>query len=109
MRRTLEIITFAGIIFVGPNSEALLSNASYYDMDNAGYHCANGQQQSQINIIFKEHPLYLTSCNVTYQKGEGVEQVLWENQRSQENCEINAKSMALRLQDRGWQCQTSGF
>lgn len=109
MRRFLEILTLAGIMFIGPNSEALLSNASSYDMDYAGYHCSNGRHQSQINIIFEQHPVYITSCNVTYQKNQGKEKVLWTNQRSQQNCEINAKSMAIRLEDRGWQCQVSGI
>ena len=108
MKHCFTMLTLAGIVFIGPNSEALLSNTSSYDMDDAGYHCSLGPQQSQINIVYKKHPMYLTSCDVTYLRN-GKANTLWSNQRHQSTCETQAALLASRLVDRGWQCQTDGI
>jgi hypothetical protein len=109
MNHPLSICGLAGIMFIGPNSEALLSNTTSFDMNNAGYHCTSGQAYRQINITYQDHHLYTQSCNVSYQKNAGANKTLWGNQRNAANCEAKAELIAQRLEDRGWQCQTAGI
>ncbi|ODS25090.1 hypothetical protein AB835_00005 [Candidatus Endobugula sertula] len=109
MKHYWAILTLAGVVFVGPNSEALLSNVSSFDMGYAGYHCTLQQKQREVNIIHHPHPLYVTVCDVTYQKNQQAPQTLWSDQRNASTCEKKAEAIAIRLKDRGWQCKTAGL
>lgn len=109
MNHPLLLLSVASIIFIGPNSEALLSNTSSFDMNNAGYHCTSGKQYRQINITYQPHDLYIKSCKVNYQKNSDQVKTLWSDQRNFINCEDKAESLALRLKDRGWKCQMAGI
>ncbi|MFT5420639.1 MAG: hypothetical protein ACI9D5_001389 [Candidatus Endobugula sp.] len=105
----LQTVGLLGIILIGPNSEALLSNPSSVDMNNAGYHCTSGQQYRQINIRYQADTFYTETCSVSHQKNTQEAKVLWHKQRNTFSCETKAKAIALRLQDRGWSCQTAGI
>lgn len=109
MKHLLSIFSVASILLIGSNSEALLSNTSSFDMDEAGYHCTSGQQLRRINITYHTHDLYLESCKVNYRKNTEASKTLWSDQRNSVNCENKAALMALRLEDRGWECQMAGI
>lgn len=109
MKHPLSLCALAGIMLIGLNSEALLSNTSSFDMDNPGYHCTSGQAYRQINITHQKHDLYINSCSVNYQKSAQDIKTLWHNQRNRFNCEAKASLMAQRLKDRGWECQAAGI
>jgi hypothetical protein len=109
IKHPLSIISLTGIILIGPNSEALLSNPSSFDMSNAGYHCTSGHGYQQINITYQTHALYNKTCSVSHQKNTDAVKTLWHQQRQVSSCEMKAAAVALRLQDRGWQCQTAGI
>jgi hypothetical protein len=109
MKHPLLLLSLASIAFIGPNSEALLSNTTSFDMNDAGYHCTSGQQYRQINITYQPHDLYIESCKVNYQKNAGTSKTLWSDQRNAINCEAKAELLALRLKDRGWKCQIAGI
>lgn len=109
MKHPLSIFSVASIVLIGSNSEALLSNASSFDMNEAGYHCTSGQQSRRINITYHTHDLYLQSCKVNYQKNAQASKTLWSDQRNSVNCESKAELMALRLKDRGWECRMAGL
>lgn len=102
-------MALTGVMLIGPNSEALLSNASAFHMEYAGHHCSNGRATREINIIYKQHPLQSLSCDVTYRANQNPREILWQDQRSLDRCEQQASSIALRLEDRGWFCQTAGL
>ncbi len=99
----------AGVVFIGPNSEALLSNEASFAMNEAGYHCTYGQETRNITISYYDDPIYNQVCDVKDQLNNGKKQTLWNHQRSAYSCETKAGAMAFRLKDRGWQCQISGL
>jgi|GEM_PF-5032811 len=105
----LKALSLSTIMLIGPNSEALLSNTAFYDMNHHGYHCLKFQQKGQIFIIHEPHEVYNQVCSVSYKKNQERERILWQHQRNSETCEVRAKQMALRLKDRGWQCQMTGI
>ncbi len=99
----------ASIMLIGPSSQAVLSNAGSYDMNQLGYHCTRLQGYQRIIIDLDEHPTYTQSCSVTLQRPAHQNRVLWQHQRSYWNCEQKAQHLAQRLTDRGWQCQGTGI
>ncbi len=109
MKNPLQIAVLAGVMFIGPNSEALLSNAALFDMENAGFHCVDGQEYRQVNIKYKPHNLFIKTCDITYSGNNRQEQLLWATQRNSSSCETKAAAVAQRLEDRGWQCKTAGW
>ncbi len=109
MKYILQILVVAGISFIGPNTQALLSNAAFIDMDNAGFQCTLGYQKRQINIHYYQSQQHNIACDVSYQKNYQNKKKVWSAQRNHFLCEDKASSIALRLKDRGWQCQTAGL
>ena len=86
-----------------PNTQAVISHAGS-DMALNGYYCT---QPGKINMITVEYSDHVTGlpCKVEYHQNSYTSQTLLEAQRSIEACEVKAKSMSLRLLDRGWQCE----
>lgn len=109
IKHPLYIASLASIIFIGPHSEALFTNIAYADLDHSGYHCQSGYQQKKVTIDYQQSIDNVSSCRVSWQHNQGEEKILWDNLRNTSTCENNAAAIALRLQDRGWQCQTMGM
>ena len=97
----------AGIAFIGPHSEALFSyTSSSTSAAYSQYNCSLGYQQKRIMV---KQPVETSpsSCQVSWQQGNGKNKLLWDAQRNIGTCEKSAEAIALRLKDRGWQCQYS--
>jgi len=109
MNNPLHLGILAGIMFIGPNSQALLSSASSYDMNNEGYHCISGQQVQTINIHYQINDIYNRVCSISRKKNIDKEIILWKNQRTASSCEAKAEAFALRLEDRGWSCRVAAI
>ncbi len=109
MNNSFYTIILAAIIFVGPNSQALLSNAGSYDMKHSGYHCSYVPQFKQINILYDDDNMYVNTCHVVYTKNGEQGKTLWKGQRTNHACVTKAGNLALRLSDRGWHCKTAGL
>jgi hypothetical protein len=108
-RLPLYTVSFASIMFIGSNSEALFSDISYSDMGNSGYHCQSGYQQKKITVHQQADDIYTQTCRVSWQHNSEKEIILWNSQRNLQNCEKNASAIAMRLKDRGWQCKAIGI
>jgi len=105
----LYITSFAGIMLIGPNSEAIFNNTNYFNNSNNGYHCQSGYQQKKITIYQQEDDIHTLTCRVSWQENGGEEKVLWNAQRNIMSCEKSASAIVMRLEDRGWQCKSLGM
>lgn len=109
LKQFFAAILLTGIMVIGPNSQALLSNDSSTVTSYQGYYCLSGQKIKKINIAHQSDPLFNQTCNVSYQANSEQPQILWHQQRSIHNCKTKAALLALRLEDRGWQCRSIGI
>lgn len=96
----------ACIAFIVPHSEALFSyTPSPVDKKHSRYNCALGYQQKSITVSQPLESTQPSSCQVSWQHNEGKTIVLWDAQRTIDACKNSASAIALRLKDRGWQCE----
>ena len=101
-------LLFLMAAFLVPNSQAVISNNQDADMNTAGYYCSIGQQAKSIHIHYGNNTQGLP-CQVTLQHNTRAITQLLSAKRNVSICENKAGSMAVRLIDRGWHCQTSGI
>jgi hypothetical protein len=108
MRNRLPLYTasLAGVMLMGSNSEALFSQSSYPASMSDGYQCQSGYQHKKITVHQQTDEIYTLTCRVSWQSNNGQETILWDSQRNIHNCAKNAAAIAMRLKDRGWQCET---
>jgi hypothetical protein len=99
----------ASIAFVGPHSEALFNHSTTANSSHSSYYCQQGYQKKNITVRYQTDEVYNSACRVSWQSNNGKEIILWDAQRRITTCEDSAAAIALRLEDRGWQCQHSGF
>lgn len=106
IKHRLYTSCLAGVAFVGPHSEALLGD--WPDPINAAYsyyHCDLGFHQKKITVSQAYGSADHSSCRVSWQHNKEESMVLWDSQRNLHTCEASANAIALRLEDRGWQCE----
>jgi len=105
-RLPLYTASLAGVMLIGSNSEALFSKSSYPTSASDGYHCQSGYQHKKITVHQQADEIYTLTCRVSWQGNNEKETILWDSQRNINNCAKNAAAIAMRLKDRGWQCET---
>ncbi|MFT6102829.1 MAG: hypothetical protein ACJATV_000155 [Granulosicoccus sp.] len=102
-------ICLASIAFIGPHSEALFNHSTAAESSHSSYHCQLGYQKKNIAVHYQADDVYHSVCRVSWQSNSEKEIILWDAQRKIITCEGSAAAIALRLEDRGWQCQHSAF
>ncbi|MGS2716760.1 hypothetical protein ACVBE9_01185 [Eionea flava] len=96
----------ACITFIGPHSEALFSGTTLpTEKKHSRYYCELGYQQKNITVSQPLESAQPSSCQVSWQHNEEETIVLWDSQRTLDACKNSAAAIALRLKDRGWQCE----
>lgn len=98
-------LLFLAAVFLLSGSQAVISNDYAPIMNTAGYYCSKGNQTSQVHIHYGGQPQGLP-CQVNYQGPNGPLVQLLEATRFADRCLEKAESMAVRLLDRGWHCQS---
>jgi hypothetical protein len=90
---------FAGLL--APHSATVSPNQTV--ADETSYYCQAGVQAQAIHIQLGKGSKGLP-CQVILQKEKQMIQLLKAN-RNVDTCNVKARTMALRLKDRGWRCE----
>ena len=106
MRLRLSLLYIAIFIFLVPNSQAVTSINGHNYYGFIGYVCELGHQSNHIRIDYSQTDTGLP-CEVNMVTNGGDPKFLLSANRHILSCAVKAENMSLRLEDRGWMCQST--